>query len=158
MSIGKTVDIEVQLKQQEYGAYMATTSAGKYDGMAIGPIAIAWEPDSALSGMYAPDYPRNSGHVNDPELLAMLQEQRRTKDLTARRKLIFDIQRRIAEQQYYVFTIPLTYTCSFLVDAIYQRDYPVVQGVNLLIATIIVGVNLLVDVTYAYFDPRIRYQ
>jgi len=46
----------------------------------------------------------------------------------------------------------------FLVDAIYQRDYPVVQGVNLLIAAIIVGVNLLVDVTYAYFDPRIRYQ
>jgi peptide/nickel transport system permease protein len=46
----------------------------------------------------------------------------------------------------------------FLVDAIYQRDYPVVQGVNLLIASIIVGVNLLVDVTYAYLDPRIRYQ
>ena len=46
----------------------------------------------------------------------------------------------------------------FLVDAIYQRDYPVVQGVNLLIASIIVGANLLVDVTYAYLDPRIRYQ
>jgi peptide/nickel transport system permease protein len=46
----------------------------------------------------------------------------------------------------------------FLVDAIYQRDYPVVQGVNLLIASIIVCVNLLVDVTYAYLDPRIRYQ
>jgi peptide/nickel transport system permease protein len=46
----------------------------------------------------------------------------------------------------------------FLIDAIYQRDYPVVQGVNLLIASIIVGANLLVDVTYAYLDPRIRYQ
>jgi peptide/nickel transport system permease protein len=46
----------------------------------------------------------------------------------------------------------------FLVDAIYQRDYPVVQGVNLIIASIIVGTNLLVDVTYAYLDPRIRYQ
>ena len=46
----------------------------------------------------------------------------------------------------------------FLVDAIYQRDYPVVQGVNLLIASIIVGVNLVVDMTYAYLDPRIRYQ
>jgi peptide/nickel transport system permease protein len=45
----------------------------------------------------------------------------------------------------------------FLVDAIYQRDYPVVQGVNLLIASIIVCINLLVDVTYAYLDPRIRY-
>jgi peptide/nickel transport system permease protein len=46
----------------------------------------------------------------------------------------------------------------FLVDAIYQRDYPVVQGLNLLIASILVGVNLLVDMTYAYLDPRIRYQ
>jgi peptide/nickel transport system permease protein len=46
----------------------------------------------------------------------------------------------------------------FLVDAIYQRDYPVVQGVNLLIASIIICVNLLVDMTYAYLDPRIRYQ
>ena len=46
----------------------------------------------------------------------------------------------------------------FLLDAINQRDYPVVQGVNLLLATIIVLVNLLVDMTYAYLDPRIRYQ
>jgi len=46
----------------------------------------------------------------------------------------------------------------FLVDAIYQRDYPVVQGVNLLLASIVVFVNLIVDITYAYLDPRIRYQ
>src|SRR5919109_1361242 len=43
----------------------------------------------------------------------------------------------------------------FLVDAAFQRDYPVVQGVNLLVASTIVVVNLLVDVTYAYLDPRI---
>jgi peptide/nickel transport system permease protein len=46
----------------------------------------------------------------------------------------------------------------FFVDAINQRDYPVVQGVILLLASIIVFVNLLVDMTYAYLDPRIRYQ
>jgi len=46
----------------------------------------------------------------------------------------------------------------FLIDAIFQRDYPVVQGVILLIASIIVFVNLLVDMTYGYLDPRIRYQ
>src|SRR5713101_5846879 len=101
----KEVGIEVELKQQESGAYMATTFAGKYEGMATGPISIAWEPDSALYAMYVPDHPRNSSHVNDPKLLAMLKEQRRTKDLEARKKLIFDIQRYIAEQQYYVFTI-----------------------------------------------------
>jgi peptide/nickel transport system permease protein len=46
----------------------------------------------------------------------------------------------------------------FLVDAMNQRDYPVVQGVILLVASIIVFINLLVDMTYAYLDPRIRYQ
>ena len=34
----------------------------------------------------------------------MLKEQRRTKDLEARKKIIFDIQRYAAEQQYYVYT------------------------------------------------------
>jgi peptide/nickel transport system substrate-binding protein len=100
----KDVGIEAELKQQEYGAYIATTFVGKYEGMAMGPISIAWEPDSVLYAMYVPDHPRNSSHVNDPKLLAMLQEQRRTLDQEARKKLIFDIQRYIAEQQYYVFT------------------------------------------------------
>jgi peptide/nickel transport system permease protein len=46
----------------------------------------------------------------------------------------------------------------FLLDAIFQRDYPVVQGVILLTSLITVVVNLLVDLTYARLDPRIRYQ
>jgi peptide/nickel transport system permease protein len=46
---------------------------------------------------------------------------------------------------------------QFLVDAITQRDYPVIQGINLVIVTIIVMTNLTVDVVYALLDPRIRY-
>lgn len=45
----------------------------------------------------------------------------------------------------------------FLFDAINQRDYPVIQGVNLLIVTIVVMTNLVVDMLYAVLDPRIRY-
>lgn len=52
---------------------------------------------------YTPDSLRNSSHVNDPKLTAMLKEQRRTKDLAARKQRIFDIQRYAAEQQYYVY-------------------------------------------------------
>jgi peptide/nickel transport system substrate-binding protein len=100
----KDVGIETELKPQEYGAYIATTFVGKYEGMALGPISIAWEPDSVLYAMYVPDHPRNSGHVNDPKLLAMLQEQRRVPERDRRKQLIFAIQRYIAEQQYYVFT------------------------------------------------------
>ncbi|MEI6873934.1 MAG: ABC transporter permease [Spirochaetota bacterium] len=40
--------------------------------------------------------------------------------------------------------------------AIYQRDYPVIQGIVLVIATIFVLVNLLTDLIYAFVDPRIR--
>lgn len=46
---------------------------------------------------------------------------------------------------------------SMMVRAIQARDYPLVQGGVLLIATTFVLVNLLVDLLYAVFDPRIRY-
>ena len=45
---------------------------------------------------------------------------------------------------------------KFLVDSIFSRDYPVVQGFTLVIALIFVFVNLLVDISYAFLDPRIR--
>jgi len=43
------------------------------------------------------------------------------------------------------------------VDAILQRDYPVVQGVLLVFSALLIAVNLLVDLSYGLFDPRIRY-
>jgi peptide/nickel transport system permease protein len=45
----------------------------------------------------------------------------------------------------------------FLFDAISERDYPVIQGINLVVVTTVVGINLAVDVAYAWLDPRIRY-
>lgn len=44
-----------------------------------------------------------------------------------------------------------------LVDSIFFRDYPVVQGLVLMFGTTFVVINLLVDVLYAYVDPRIHY-
>ena len=43
------------------------------------------------------------------------------------------------------------------VDAILARDYPVIQAIILLTAGIYVTVNLLIDISYSFFDPRIRY-
>jgi peptide/nickel transport system permease protein len=43
-----------------------------------------------------------------------------------------------------------------LVEAIFSRDYPVIQGMTVLVALAYVIVNLAVDVSYAYLDPRIR--
>ena len=43
------------------------------------------------------------------------------------------------------------------ITAINNRDYPLIQGTVLITAVIYVMVNLLVDLSYAIFDPRIRY-
>jgi len=45
----------------------------------------------------------------------------------------------------------------FFFEAITRLDYPVVQSVNLIVAAMVVGLNLLVDLSYAFLDPRIRY-
>ena len=45
-----------------------------------------------------------------------------------------------------------------LVTAVEQRDIPVVQGVLLVFAASFVLVNLVIDVLYAFIDPRIRYE
>ncbi len=44
-----------------------------------------------------------------------------------------------------------------MVDALDDRDYPVVSGVNLVFSTTIVSVNLMIDLIYPYLDPRVRY-
>jgi peptide/nickel transport system permease protein len=46
---------------------------------------------------------------------------------------------------------------SWLRDAIFNRDYPVLQGGILFLAVVFVLVNLIVDISYAIFNPRIRY-
>jgi peptide/nickel transport system permease protein len=53
-----------------------------------------------------------------------------------------------------VFNIPGV--GRLLIQAVTRRDYPVVQGVVLLIAFLYVMINLLVDILYGYLDPRIR--
>ncbi|MEX1021536.1 MAG: ABC transporter permease, partial [Dehalococcoidia bacterium] len=45
----------------------------------------------------------------------------------------------------------------YLVRSTVQLDYPVIQATNLVFAVLIVGANLLVDISYTFLDPRIRY-
>jgi peptide/nickel transport system permease protein len=45
----------------------------------------------------------------------------------------------------------------YLLEGIQYRDYPVIQAVNLIFAVVIVLANLLVDLLYGWFDPRVRY-
>jgi ABC-type transport system substrate-binding protein len=87
--------------------YTHSTLSLVYSRLVRRPFGIAWEPDAPLYRTYAADSSWNAAHLNDPKITAMLKEQRRTKDLEARRKLVHDIQRYAAEQQYYVYTMSL---------------------------------------------------
>jgi peptide/nickel transport system permease protein len=46
---------------------------------------------------------------------------------------------------------------AMIYDGITQRDFAVVQGVTLVLATLVVFVNVIIDVTYSFLDPRVRY-
>ncbi len=98
----KTVGIDVKIDQKEYGAYIATCFYGKFDSMAFGPQTGFLEPDNFLFGQYYPEELKNQSHINDPVVADMLVRQRRTLDVAKRREIIYDIQRHLAKQQYYV--------------------------------------------------------
>jgi peptide/nickel transport system permease protein len=46
----------------------------------------------------------------------------------------------------------------FFFEALTRMDYPVVQSVNLIVAAMVVALNLAIDLSYAFLDPRIRYR
>ncbi len=98
----KDVGIDARLDQKEYGAYIATCFNGKFDSMTYGPQTPFVDPDNFLYAQYYPGEPKNQSHINDPIVADLLVRQRRTYDTAKRREVIFDIQRYLAKQQYYV--------------------------------------------------------
>jgi peptide/nickel transport system permease protein len=46
----------------------------------------------------------------------------------------------------------------WLFDAVNQRDYPIISGMNLMSATLVLVCNLVIDITYAWLDPRVKYR
>jgi len=104
------VGIKLELKPQEYGDYISTTYLGKFDKLALGPITPFLEVDDFLYGVFYPGQPNNRGHIDDPELNAMLIAQRRELDPQKRRQIIHNIQRYLADKAYYVYVpIGLSY-------------------------------------------------
>ena len=98
----KDVGIDAKLNTLEYGAYIARVLGGKHDSMGFGPYTPFLDPDGFLFFRYYPGESRNTSMVNDPVVADMLLRQRRTLDPAKRREIIFDIQRYLAKQQYYV--------------------------------------------------------
>ena len=98
----KDVGIDAKLETKEYGAYIATCFNGNFPSTAFGPQTPFLEPDNFLFAQYYPGEPKNQSHINDPIVADQLVRQRRTLDVAKRREVIWDIQRYLAKQQYYV--------------------------------------------------------
>jgi peptide/nickel transport system substrate-binding protein len=100
----RAAGIESDLRLKEYGAFLATTNAGKFEKVALGLFGGSWtEPDSFVYRLYIPGQPSNAGGVNDPRLTEMILLQRRTFDPARRREILYDIQRYLSQQVYYLY-------------------------------------------------------
>jgi peptide/nickel transport system permease protein len=55
-----------------------------------------------------------------------------------------------------IFCLPGVGRLTF--EALTQRDYPIISGINLVMATTVLFMNLVVDITYAWLDPRVQYR
>ena len=46
---------------------------------------------------------------------------------------------------------------KLLIDSLFDRDYPMIQGIVMVITVIVLVLNLAIDIMYAWLNPRIRY-
>jgi peptide/nickel transport system substrate-binding protein len=99
----KAAGIQTDLQLKEYGAFLATTIAGKFERVALGLFGGWTDPDSYLYRLYIPGQASNAGGVDDPRLTDMIRLQRRTFDPARRREILYDIQRYLSRQCYYIY-------------------------------------------------------
>ena len=108
----KAGGVETDLKLKEYGAYISSTIFGKFEKLAVGLRGGFADIDSYLR-TYIPGEPLNAGGVNDPKLTAMIAQQRRMFDVAKRREMIYEIQRYISQQAYYLFDASVSAVCAW---------------------------------------------
>jgi len=91
------------LKLKEMGAFIASSIFGRFEKMMITIRGGQLFPDTYLAALHLPGQLLNSAGVNDPKLNELIRRQRRTFDVTRRRAILYDIQRYLAEQAYYLY-------------------------------------------------------
>ncbi|MGB6836858.1 MAG: ABC transporter substrate-binding protein [Dehalococcoidia bacterium] len=103
----REIGINVTLVPEDYiGQYMPETyTKGNFDGMAWGLLSVFNDALAYLSNSFLPfgeGGGRNMSKVRDEQLIADLEEANREPDVDELRKKLFDIQRYISDQMYYV--------------------------------------------------------
>ena len=124
----KDVGITADLRPQDYSAYISSTFLGKFE-----PGTMVWgletpyqEPHDYLFNMYHPKGARNHAGVNDARATEMIEKQRMTIDKAARKALIYDIQRYLGGQQFYVMGVAgntVIATQPRVKNFFYETDY-----------------------------------
>ena len=99
----KDAGVEGELKLKEMGAFIASSIFGRFEKMMITIRGGQLFPDTYLAALHLPGQLLNSAGVNDPKLNELIRRQRRTFDVTRRRAILYDIQRYLAEQAYYLY-------------------------------------------------------
>jgi peptide/nickel transport system substrate-binding protein len=99
----KAVGIEAELRLKEFGAFLSSTVVGHFEHLAAGLFGLFAVPESYLFLYYMPGLPTNSGGVNDPKLTDLIRLQRRTLDPGKRRDILYEIQRYLSQQTYYLY-------------------------------------------------------
>jgi peptide/nickel transport system substrate-binding protein len=99
----KAAGLDIELKLKEYGAFVSTTIYGKFEKMAGGLTGATVDADAFVSRIYVPGQPLNAGGVDDPKVTEMIRLQRRTFDVAKRRDILWDLQRYLSQQSYYLY-------------------------------------------------------
>lgn len=119
----RDVGINVELEWQDLDKYLNTTHQGRdFEGIAAGPTPQWWDVDGYLHAMHTPGLIWNQSHVNDPVLSDLIAKQRQIVDVAQRKRAVEEIQRYLADQQYYV-TLP-TEQLHFLYNPQVKRYRP----------------------------------
>jgi peptide/nickel transport system substrate-binding protein len=98
----KAAGVEAELRLKEMGAFISSSIFGRFEKMMITIRGGPLYPDPYLAAWHLPGQLLNSGGVNDPKLTEMIRAQRRTFDVAKRREIIYDIQRYLSQQVYYL--------------------------------------------------------
>jgi peptide/nickel transport system substrate-binding protein len=99
----KAAGIDAELKVKEAGAFVAGAMTGRFERLMLAQRGGQLFPDPYLAAQHLPGQRPNSSGVNDPRLTEMIRLQRRTFDVAKRREILWDIQRYLAEQVYYLY-------------------------------------------------------
>lgn len=102
----KEAGILLELKPQDYAAFVSTTVQGKFEPGTVvyGLYCTCADPDEVLYGQYHPKSFGNQTGVNDPVFTEMVEKQRTMVDKAERKKLVNEMQRYLAEKQYVVIS------------------------------------------------------